>query len=712
MEFASDFAYLTEEIELESIEEVEYDSTGFNPAELAAPLEAESEESKRPQKRQAEEVKSIKAAKKLPTFKPPQRKAAAKPSAPSEPVSIAKAPAHSKHPSIKGRAAPKALLSQADSHALPPFVPPAKRPVPPAKPKTMPKIQKCSVPIQKLDTNVVNIRLDVLANDSEVATGDPNFCSNCRALLNSHSVLTKTADNYEWVCEFCGVQNDLMLDEEEIPRQEELNYILEDAHDVLASDNDATIIFCIDISGSMGVTKPATGRIKLKTNKHEELLKLLQPDERDQFLPGQNRNVTYISRLECVQAAIDAQLTAMQTKMPTRKVGLVVFNRDVRIIGDGSHEEVITGDKLDSYEQCWSIVQDRLDQFIPTTVAESHQNLSTKLFGLEETGPTALGPALLMSVGLACQGKPGSKVIICTDGLANVGLGAFEDSDLETVQTFYEQLGETAKASGVSVSVVSIEGEECRLEELSIMVDATEGEISMVDPEHLAENFANILSDQLIATHASATVTMHKALAFRNAEPSSLSINGSQMSRSIGNVNTSTTFSFEYQLKAKTELEGLDITSIAALPFQVAIYYTKPSGQKCIRSITKQKLKTNDRRQAEAASNFNVLASHAQSNSAALAQKGQWQKAQSSISAWNSVLSRNVKSDKDNAVFRNAASNLHQLSSALAEQQMEEAEGGIHIDEQVMDVESVKRSRAHKMKDRTVSTINKLKKRG
>ena len=55
------------------------------------------------------------------------------------------------------------------------------------------------------------------------------------------------------------------------------------------------------------------------------------------------------------------------------------------------------------------------------------QTLSEQLFQLEENGPTALGPALLTSLVLASQ-KPGSQVIVCTDGLANVGLGSFEDA--------------------------------------------------------------------------------------------------------------------------------------------------------------------------------------------------------------------------------------------------------------------------------------------
>jgi hypothetical protein len=47
---------------------------------------------------------------------------------------------------------------------------------------------------------------------------------------------------------------------------------------------------------------------------------------------------------------------------------------------------------------------------------------------LEETGSTALGPALVTSIGLAGEGAPGSTVIVCTDGLANIGLGALDEA--------------------------------------------------------------------------------------------------------------------------------------------------------------------------------------------------------------------------------------------------------------------------------------------
>jgi hypothetical protein len=67
---------------------------------------------------------------------------------------------------------------------------------------------------------------------------------------------------------------------------------------------------------------------------------------------------------------------------------------------------------------------------------------------LEETGPTALGPAIITAIALAGEGAPGSTVIVCTDGLANVGLGAFDgvqsEEEQKKVQEFYEIIGQYA----------------------------------------------------------------------------------------------------------------------------------------------------------------------------------------------------------------------------------------------------------------------------
>lgn len=54
----------------------------------------------------------------------------------------------------------------------------------------------------------------------------------------------------------------------------------------------------------------------------------------------------------------------------------------------------------------------------------------------------------------------GSKVILCTDGEANVGLGGNFHEDRFT---FYSKVAEHAKKRRVMVSILSLKGDRCNL---------------------------------------------------------------------------------------------------------------------------------------------------------------------------------------------------------------------------------------------------------
>jgi len=100
----------------------------------------------------------------------------------------------------------------------------------------------------------------------------------------------------------------------------------------------------------------------------------------------------------------------------------VTFNREVTIVGDGSQQpEVVAGDKLYDYSSLLAIGS---KYELGSSIKESRSNLSKKLFDLEESGPTALGPALVVAVGMASKGKA-SKVVICTDGCSSMYLSFF-----------------------------------------------------------------------------------------------------------------------------------------------------------------------------------------------------------------------------------------------------------------------------------------------
>ena len=49
-------------------------------------------------------------------------------------------------------------------------------------------------------------------------------------------------------------------------------------------------------------------------------------------MQGQRRNVTWISRMESVQAAVDAQLSRLVHSEPNKRVCLVAFSDDVSLV--------------------------------------------------------------------------------------------------------------------------------------------------------------------------------------------------------------------------------------------------------------------------------------------------------------------------------------------------------------------------------------------
>lgn len=61
--------------------------------------------------------------------------------------------------------------------------------------------------------------------------------------------------------------------------------------------------------------------------------------------------MTYISRLQSVQAAIESQIKTMAETTPTRRVGLVTFSGDVVVHGDGTSEaRTVAGDRLSDFD--------------------------------------------------------------------------------------------------------------------------------------------------------------------------------------------------------------------------------------------------------------------------------------------------------------------------------------------------------------------------
>ena len=111
-----------------------------------------------------------------------------------------------------------------------------------------------------------------------------------------------------------------------------------------------------------------------------------------------------------------------------RKIGVVTFNHEVQVIGDGSQNaQTVSGDHLNNYDWLKNNGKAQAAERLTQPISTTQEILKAKLDQIEETGPTALGPGIITSVAMAAEGSAGSTVVICTDGLANIGLGAWDE---------------------------------------------------------------------------------------------------------------------------------------------------------------------------------------------------------------------------------------------------------------------------------------------
>ena len=88
----------------------------------------------------------------------------------------------------------------------------------------------------------------------------------------------------------------------------------------------------------------------------------------------------------------------MAKDTPSRLAGLVTFNAEVSLIGDGSNDSrVVAGDRLSDGEALREVGR---AYPLSQPVSETRERLGDRLFALEEGGPTALGPAVVVGLSM------------------------------------------------------------------------------------------------------------------------------------------------------------------------------------------------------------------------------------------------------------------------------------------------------------------------
>ncbi|XP_033103947.1 circularly permutated Ras protein 1-like [Anneissia japonica] len=423
------------------------------------------------------------------------------------------------------------------------------------------------------NVNVVVLALGTLESEPTILAGDPLHCTKCDVVLSHLSKLQKQDEKTTWKCEFCsGDNNDLDMDDEEIPKEKSVEFLLAPSPSLVASgsgkasavdSNDGVIIYCIDISTSM---QSATKMPDL-----QGLWKEVKSGSAKQSL---------VTRIDCMQIAIVRQLERLQLENPRKRVGLVAFNNTVIIYGDANSHASFTQRNVDalSVQQLQQLGKTLMTEY--KDIDNSLSSLKSTVENLKIAGSTALGPALAMCVGMVSK-IPGSEIVLCTDGIPNVGVGSLQRNQKTN---FYSEIGNIAQQQQTKISIIGIEVKDSQneMETVSEAAAISGGVTNILHSTELTRQLREIAQNVIIATDVEVTMIIHRGLEFVDEESNGKDV--SKIHQKIGCVTSNTNLTFSFRVRPNHD--KFDVTK---LPFQTQVKYTKKDGRRMMRVISDER---------------------------------------------------------------------------------------------------------------------------
>ncbi|XP_072535317.1 circularly permutated Ras protein 1-like [Salminus brasiliensis] len=436
--------------------------------------------------------------------------------------------------------------------------------------------------------NVVLLNLGKLIGEEqgEAVLGEPTSCLGCGSVLESNY------DNMVKECYFCQSWSPAPFSAPDPPTGcEDCLFMLSPEFRNHSADKNL-LIFCICTSHSMST----------------------------QVCVKRQRNTTSRSRLHSVQETILQCVQALSEKSPKIRIGLVTFNNEVTVHGYGE----VPSRVLQRGELSDKKVLEEVGLSFPTPppLSESQASLQMEIHKLEERGASALGPAALVSIMMASK-HPGSKVLVCSDGVPNAGLGSLNPElsssrSIVSSSIFYQELAETAATHGVSVSVVSLDGSDCRLDELGRLTDGTGGKVVISGCDELGDVFMQLIDSRTIATHCTVTLLLPAVLTVKGEKQA-----GHRGIREVGNITEESEITFQYGERERSHalLHGRSVC------VQLQVRYYRWDGLSMLKVLTTTLETTEDSSQALSSLCLSVLLLNAGHTSAALSLRGRFRDA-------------------------------------------------------------------------------------
>jgi len=116
-------------------------------------------------------------------------------------------------------------------------------------------------------------------------------------------------------------------------------------------------------------------------------------------------------------------------------------------------------------------------------------------------------------------------------------------------------MGNDALASGISISIIAIKGDEANLKNLGKLTEVTQGDLNVVDPVNITNELQSIFETAIIAKDVKAKIILHKSLLFtENVDGEKITEQSILKVLGVADSVSEVTFDFKYK---KEEIDVL-----------------------------------------------------------------------------------------------------------------------------------------------------------
>ncbi len=235
-------------------------------------------------------------------------------------------------------------------------------------------------------------------------------------------------------------------------------------------------------------------------------------------------------KLEAVKHALIQNMHQLTAEYPATNFVLIPFSTNIQIYPTPQQSVLLEdGPAFFKEEELKAQVQGILEKHSLVSLEKSYREWETLLKGLVSTDMTALGPALFLGVSViitrqkAHAEKIGGKILLLTDGLANVGLGSVERDNApdSPARGFYRKVAQTCLENNIVVDVVAVRdpdgGNSVALDIIGQITDYTGGRMLFITPDQIEQAFGDLRS-AYVARNVVLRVFMPEFLALKEIE--------------------------------------------------------------------------------------------------------------------------------------------------------------------------------------------------